>query len=85
MAQIVLELEPEVKRGLDMMSRKANKSPENFVVNIIKDIIINDRKQAGVRAVYKAQAAFSGAAEELGVKDDGDVQDLVNEVRYKFR
>ena len=82
MAQIVLELEPEVKRGLDIMSRKANKSPEMFVVNIIKDIIINDRKQAGVRAVYKAQAEFQGAAEELG-EDDGDVQALVNEVRYK--
>ena len=85
MAQIVLELEPEVKRGLDMMSRKANKSPENFVVNIIKDIIINDSKQAGVRDIYKAQAEFQGAAVELGVKDDGDVQDLVNEVRYKVR
>ncbi|MBQ8693465.1 MAG: hypothetical protein IJ520_10015 [Synergistaceae bacterium] len=85
MAQIVLELEPEVKRGLDMMSRKANKSPEIFVVNIIKDIIINDSKQAGVRDIYKAQAEFQGAAVELGVKDDGDVQDLVNEVRYKVR
>ena len=85
MAQIVLELEPDVKRGLDMMSRKANKSPENFVVNIIKDIIINDSKQAGVRDIYKAQPEFQGAAVELGVKDDGDVQDLVNEVRYKVR
>ncbi len=84
MAQIVLELEPELKSELDFWSRRENKSLEIFVVNIIKDII-NDKRRAGINAIYKAQEAFAGAADELGLKDDEDVQDLVNEVRYKIK
>ncbi|MBQ3377481.1 MAG: hypothetical protein IJG62_04340 [Synergistaceae bacterium] len=84
MAQIVLELEPELKSELDFWSRRENKSPEIFVVNIIKDII-NDKRRTGVKAIYKAQEAFKGAADELDLKDDEDVQDLVNEVRYKIK
>lgn len=36
-------------------------------------------------ALKKAQEAFAGAAEELGVKDEDDVQALVDEVRRDFR
>ena len=35
-----------------------------------------------VAAIHKAQKAFEGLAEILGVKDDDDVMALVNEVRY---
>ena len=37
---------------------------------------------ASAGALAKAQKAFEGAAEMLGVKDEYDVQALVNEVRY---
>lgn len=37
---------------------------------------------ASAQAIYKAQAAFKGIAEEIGVYNDDDVQSLVNEVRY---
>lgn len=43
------------------------------------EVVINN---ASVQAIYKAQRAFSGVAEDIGVYDDDDVQDLVNEVRY---
>ncbi len=35
-----------------------------------------------VAAIRKAQKAFEGLAEILGIKDDDDVMTLVNEVRY---
>lgn len=37
---------------------------------------------ASARAIRKAQAAFSGAAEAMGISSDEDVQALVDEVRY---
>lgn len=37
---------------------------------------------ASAKAIRKAQAAFSGAAEEMGVFFEEDVQALVNETRY---
>ncbi len=37
---------------------------------------------ASEQAIYKAQKAFDGLADQLGVKDDEDVQALVDEVRY---
>lgn len=37
---------------------------------------------ASAKAIRKAQAAFSGAAEEMGISDEEDVQALVDEVRY---
>ena len=37
---------------------------------------------ASATAIRKAQAAFAGLAEELGVADEDDVQGLVDEVRY---
>lgn len=43
------------------------------------EIVINN---ASAQAIYDAQAAFKGVAEEIGVYSDDDVQELVNEVRY---
>ena len=43
------------------------------------EIVINN---ASAKAIYKAQKAFEGVAEEMGVYSDEDVQDLVNDVRY---
>ena len=37
---------------------------------------------ASSKAIRKAQTAFSGAAEEMGVYSEDDIQALVNEVRY---
>ena len=37
---------------------------------------------ASAQAIRRAQAAFSGAAEAMGVSDEDDVQALVDEVRY---
>ena len=37
---------------------------------------------ASATAIRKAQAAFAGLAEELGVADEDVVQGLVDEVRY---
>ena len=43
------------------------------------DIVINN---ASAEAIRKAQSAFSGVAESMGVKDEEDVMKLVREVRY---
>lgn len=50
--------------------------------------IQNDKGQftignASAQAIFKAQAAFEGVAEQLGIVNEEDVQALVNEVRYK--
>ena len=37
---------------------------------------------ASTQAIRKAQAAFSGAAETMGITSEDDIQALVNEVRY---
>ncbi len=37
---------------------------------------------ASAQAIRKAQASFAGAAEDMGVSSEDDVQALVNEVRY---
>ena len=37
---------------------------------------------ASASAILKAQKAFSGVAKAMDVKDDEDVQKLVDEVRY---
>lgn len=37
---------------------------------------------ASAKAIRKAQAAFTGAAEDMGVFNEDDVQALVDEVRY---
>ena len=36
---------------------------------------------ASSKAIHKAQAAFTGAAEEMGVYSEDDIQALVDEVR----
>lgn len=43
------------------------------------EIVISN---ASSQAIQKAQAAFSGAAEFMGISDEDDIQSLVNEVRY---
>ena len=40
---------------------------------------------SSMEALRKAQAAFAGEAERLGLKDDQDVADLVNELRRERR
>ena len=37
---------------------------------------------ASSQAIRKAQAAFSGVAEEMGVYNEDDIQALVDEIRY---
>lgn len=37
---------------------------------------------ASAQAIRKAQSAFSGAAEVMGISNEDDVQALVDEVRY---
>jgi len=37
---------------------------------------------ASSKAIRKAQAAFAGAAEAMGVSSEDDIQALVDEVRY---
>ncbi len=37
---------------------------------------------ASATAIRKAQAAFSGAAEMMGISGEDDIQELVDEVRY---
>lgn len=43
------------------------------------EIVISN---ASSHAIRKAQSAFSGAADILGVSDENDIQALVDEVRY---
>ena len=37
---------------------------------------------ASTQAIYKAQAAFTGAAQMMGITDEDDVQALIDEVRH---
>jgi len=37
---------------------------------------------ASAKAIQKAQASFAGAAEDIGVSNEDDVQALVDEARY---
>lgn len=43
------------------------------------EVVINN---ASSQAIYKAQKAFEGVAEQMGVHNEDDVQALVDEVRY---
>jgi len=43
------------------------------------EIIVDN---ASASAILKAQRAFAGVAEKMDVKDDADVQALVDEARY---
>ncbi len=50
-----------------------------FLQNEAGDIVLSN---ASATAIRRAQAAFSGAAEEMGITSDEDIQALVDEVRY---
>ncbi len=50
-----------------------------FFQNQDGEIVISN---ASATAIRKAQVAFAGAAEEMGVSNDDDIQALVDEVRY---
>ena len=43
------------------------------------EVVINN---ASAQAIYKAQKAFEGVAEQMGVVNDDDVQALADEIRY---
>ena len=43
------------------------------------EIVISNASSTAIR---KAQAAFTGAAEEMGLSSEEDIQALVDEVRY---
>lgn len=43
------------------------------------EIVISN---ASAQAIRKAQSAFTGAAEEMGISSEDDVQALVDEIRY---
>lgn len=50
-----------------------------FLQNGAGEVIL---RNASAEALYKAQSAFTGAAETLGISGEDDVQALVDEVRY---
>jgi AbrB family looped-hinge helix DNA binding protein len=65
----------EIRRMLDL---KAG-DKILFFQNPDGEVVVSN---ASATAIRKAQAAFGGAAEAMGVSDEDDVQALVNEVRY---
>lgn len=50
-----------------------------FFQNPNGEVVINN---ASAQAIYKAQKAFEGVAEQMGVENEDDVQTLVDEIRY---
>jgi AbrB family looped-hinge helix DNA binding protein len=50
-----------------------------FFQNNAGEIVVSN---ASAQALSRAQDAFAGLAEKLGVTDEDDVQALVDEVRY---
>ena len=50
-----------------------------FIQNPNGEIIVTNASDAAIR---KAQAAFAGAAETIGVSNEDDVQALVDDLRY---
>jgi AbrB family looped-hinge helix DNA binding protein len=50
-----------------------------FFQNQDGEIIVSN---ASSKAIRKAQTAFIGAAEAMGISSEDDIQALVNEVRY---
>lgn len=50
-----------------------------FFQNSNGEVVINN---ASAQAIYKAQKAFEGVAEQMGVENEEDVQALVDEIRY---
>lgn len=50
-----------------------------FIQNQNGEIVVSNASSAAIR---KAQAAFTGAAEAMGISSEDDIQALVDEVRY---
>jgi AbrB family looped-hinge helix DNA binding protein len=50
-----------------------------FLQNSSGEIVINN---TSAQAIYKAQKAFEGVAEQMGVSNEDDVQALVDGVRF---
>ena len=50
-----------------------------FLQNADGDIVISN---ASINAIRRAQAAFSDAAQEMGLQDEDDVQGLIDELRH---
>lgn len=65
----------EIRRLLDL------KSGDKILFYQKQDgeIVISN---ASSKAIRKAQAAFSGAAEAMGISNEDDIQALIDEVRY---
>lgn len=65
----------EIRRLLDL------KSGDKILFYQKQDgeIVISN---ASSKAIRKAQAAFSGVAEAMGISNEDDIQALVDEVRY---
>lgn len=50
-----------------------------FIRNVHGDIVI---RNASLQAIQKAQAAFAGAAEEMGIQSEEDLLALLEQERY---
>ena len=50
-----------------------------FTQNADGEIVIGN---ASLNAIYKAQKAFEGVAEEYGFRDEDDAQRYIDELRY---
>ena len=64
----------EIRRLLDLKSG----DKILFIRNRSGEIVV---RNASAQAIRKAQTAFAGAAEEIGVYSEEDVQELVDELR----
>ena len=71
-----ITLPVEIRRSLGLKSGDT----VLFLQNQNGDIILTN---ASSQAIRKAQAAFSGAAEAMGVSSEDDIQALVDELRYR--
>ena len=65
----------EIRRLLDLKSG----DKILFLQKPNGEIVVSN---ASAQAIYKAQSAFYGVAEEMGVYNEEDIQSLVDEVRY---
>ena len=70
-----ITLPVEIRRSLGLKSG----DKVLFLQNQNGDIILTN---ASSQAIRKAQAAFAGAAEEMGISAEDDVQELIDELRY---
>ena len=71
-----ITLPVEIRRSLGLRSG----DKVLFIQNQHGDNILTKQSSQAIR---KAQAAFSGAAEAMGVSSEDDIQALVDELRYR--